>query len=130
LCNSLRCSSVLFRQGSCQSVRLPASRLLLSRSSRQIFLKHTEVLLCCWLRFQLFPPGDVQLALLFLPLRNCRVPARKSSRHRSPLASFAPRQSVSLKRATRSDLDAAISSPLSPVSRPCSLAVGCRAQEL
>ena len=60
---------------------------------------------------------------LFLPLRNCRVLARKSSRHRSPLASFAPRQSVSLKRATRSDLHAPISSLWSPVSRPCSLAV-------
>ncbi len=95
-----------------------------SRSSQQIFLKRAEVLLCSWLRFQLFSPSDVQLALLFLPLRNCRVPACKPLRLRSPLASFAPRKSVSLKRATRSDLDAPISSLLSPVSRPCSLAVG------
>ena len=66
------------------------------------------------LRLELFPPGDVQLTLLFLPLRNCRVPACKPIRLRSPLASLAPRKSVALKRATRSDLDAPISSLLSP----------------
>ena len=93
-------------------------------SSQQISLKRAEVLLCSWPGFQLFSPSDVQLALLFLPLRNCRVPACKTARLRSPLATFAPRKSVSLKPATRSDLDAAISSLLSPVSRPCSLAVG------
>src|SRR5258708_410591 len=95
-----------------------------SRSFQQIFLKHLEVLLCSCLRFQLFSPSDVQLTLLFLPLRNCRVPARKPLRLRSPLASLAPRKSVSLKSATRSDLGAPISSLPSPVSRPCSLAVG------
>src|SRR5205807_4223346 len=104
-----------------QFLRSAASRLLLSRSSRQIFLKRTEVLLCSGLRFQLFPPGEVHLTLLFLPLRNCRVPACKPIRLRSPLASLAPRKSVALKRATRSDLDAPISSLRSPVSRPCSL---------
>ena len=63
-------------------------------------------------------------ALLLSSLRDCCVPACRPSRRRSPLARLAPRKSVSLKRATRSDLDAPISSLPFSVSRPCPLAVG------